>query len=64
MELRTEKLIKDIQEKYPTFTPDQVIALVQAEALLRMADEGINLYLNDCDNIPVEIKGALGICSQ
>ncbi|MGN0107744.1 MAG: hypothetical protein ACI4A5_08615 [Hominilimicola sp.] len=39
MELRTEKLMELVKKKYPEFTTEQVIALVQAEALICIAAE-------------------------
>lgn len=54
MELRTEKLIEKIKQKYPTLSTEQVISMVMAEALLKMSDDGIYLYLNYCEHIPVE----------
>ena len=54
MSLKTDELITEIKDKYPTFTTDQIIALVQSEAMLRMVNEGFNLYIELIE--PVEVK--------
>ena len=54
MSLKTDELITEIKDKYPTFTTDKIIALFQSEAMLRMVNEGFNLYIELIE--PVEVK--------
>lgn len=64
MELKTEQYIEAVKAKYPSLDMKQVIELIRAEALLTIAENGISVYINDFDSIPVELKGSIGICSQ
>lgn len=56
MELLTDELISELWKKHPSFNEGEIVALVQAEAILRIAELGLNVYLNNCDAIPVDLR--------
>lgn len=57
MDLGIKKIVDEIKEVYPNLDDSQVIELAKAEVLHKIYMYGLDVRLNEGENVPLDIRG-------
>lgn len=61
MDLGIKKIVDEIKEVYPNLDDGQVIELAKAEVLHKIYMHGLDVRLNEGENVPFDIRGKLDL---
>ena len=61
MDLGIKKIVDEIKEVYPSLDDGQVIELAKAEVLHKIYMHGLDVRLNEGENVPLDIRGKLDL---
>ena len=61
MDLGIKKIVDEIKEVYTNLDDGQVIELAKAEVLHKIYMHGLDVRLNEGENVPLDIRGKLDL---